>query len=236
MTLIQESEKTNNVAIAPNKCEFCKKTFKRASSIDKHSCSKKVRFESRSEFGVELGFNSFNHFYTSNNSKPKSFRQFIDSPYYTSFVRFGQFCRRANMFNLEDYVAHLLRNNVPLNKWTDESIYDIYLIALLQSEPPLNAIYRTLEFSISWGEAEGANPFDLIRYGNIDYIKYNIMKGFIAPWVLYLSNSGKSFLSKLKEDDLKVIWKYMNPDIWHNIIDSYNDRDYVSALLKEAGW
>ena len=74
-------------------CEYCKQSFKRESTAAVHMCEKKRRWMQKDMPETIAGFTAFDLFFRlSMQSKPKVFAEFVDSPYYSSFVNFGSYC------------------------------------------------------------------------------------------------------------------------------------------------
>ena len=74
-----------------NQCEFCKKVFKRESSIVNHTCEGKRRWLDKDLQSNRIGFQTWLVFYEKNTmaKKPRTYNDFIKSPYYLAFVKFG---------------------------------------------------------------------------------------------------------------------------------------------------
>ena len=54
-------------------CKYCKKSFKRESTLTAHACEKKRRYQQKDEKGVRIGFQAYLRFYeyTQNHTKQK---------------------------------------------------------------------------------------------------------------------------------------------------------------------
>ena len=130
-----------------------------------------------------------------------------------------------------------IKNNKKLDHWTRDSIYNEYLLYLLNAENPNDALARALEYGIKWGEDKNANHGDVLRYGNVNEICYAITTGRISAWVVYNCNSGRKLLDTLSEEQKLIIWNYIDPDVWNKKFTDYkSDQLYVQQMLLEAGW
>ena len=65
------------------KCEYCKKMFAKEKTLVVHICEQKRRYLSKNEKHVQMGLLTFQRFYdfTNKGKHPKSFDDFVDSPY-----------------------------------------------------------------------------------------------------------------------------------------------------------
>lgn len=220
-------------------CGFCNKSFKREKSFVIHLCEKKRRWNERTETGVRLGFQTFLKFYKSTHQqgKEKTPKDFIHSPYYKAFVKFGKYCIDINAVNTNKFADYVIKSNKKLDYWCSDSLYSEYLDNLLLSENPTDSLTRAIEYSIAWAKKNTANCFDILRYGNVNEVCYAISNGQISPWVLYNCDSGITFLSKLNNDQTTLIWDKINPDSWQPKFKKYyEEKEYISSMLLKAGW
>lgn len=197
-------------------CDFCGREFARETTIAKHICEYKQRWVNKDLPGVRIGFQSWVQFYQKNTSakKTKSYDEFIKSAYYTAFVKFGNHCVDINAINISRYVDWLLKNQIKIDTWTSDTTYTKYLVEYLRTEDALDGVARSVEATINLSENAGVLPRDILRYGNVNRICYEITKGKISPWMLYQSNSGVEFLGKLMPDHEKMILDYIDPEKW----------------------
>lgn len=210
------SNTKETVATAEHTCEFCNRQFKRESSFINHICEYKNRWLTKDNQGNRIGFQAWLQFYkkTSSSKKNRTNEEFIRSPYYTAFAKFGTYCADVNALNVSRYVDWLLKNQIKLDTWNTDSTYSRYLAEYLREEDAFDAIARSVLTTQDLAEKENIQCHDLFRYGNVNKICYNITTGKISPWILYQSKSGKDFLEKLDELQVRLIMDYINPELW----------------------
>jgi hypothetical protein len=197
-------------------CEFCKREFLRESTVLKHLCEYKQRWITKDLHGNRIGFQSWVQFYTKNTSskKKRTYEDFIKSAYYTAFVKFGTYCVDVNVINVSRFVDWLLKNQIKIDTWCQDTIYTKFLIEYLRIEDPLDAIARSVQTTIDLSEPERLLSKDYLRYGNSNKICYAITTGKISPWMLYHSDSGTKFLDKLDQTQVKIVIDYINHELW----------------------
>lgn len=221
-------------------CEFCKREFLRESTVLKHICENKRRYQDKDKQSNRIGFQAYLNFYKRNSSskKQKTYEDFIKSAYYTAFVKFGNYCVEVNVLNPSRYSEWLLKNDYKIDgSWTSDSVYNIFLSQYLREEDPLDAVARSIETMISLSEPEKLLSKDYLRYGNINKICYSITTGKISPWVLYQSVSGKEFLGNLDETQVKMIVDYIDPELWAvKFKRDVSKAKEIEELLKSAGY
>ncbi|NBO22440.1 hypothetical protein EBU94_03740, partial [bacterium] len=84
-------------------CEFCGRTFLRESTIAKHICEYKHRWQEKDKRGNQIAFQGWLHFYKRNTAsqKTRTYLDFIKSSYYTAFSKFGTYCVEVNVVNVQ---------------------------------------------------------------------------------------------------------------------------------------
>lgn len=220
-------------------CEFCKKSFIREKSLISHSCEKKRRWLSKDLRGNQIGFQSFVQFYKKHSAakKSKTYEEFIHSPYYLAFTKFGNYCIEVNVINVSRYVDWLLKDSIAITDWTSDTIYTKFLIEYLRSEDPFDALARSVNTCLEISEIENIQVSDVLRYGNSNRICRAIVNGKISPWMLYQSESGTQFLNTLNQDHVKIIIDYINPEMWAlKFKREPNIAKDVKDTLRKAGY
>ena len=212
-----KSSNTNETAATSNYgCEFCGRTFARESTILKHICEYKHRWLEKDRPGSRLAFQAWLEFYKKNSAskKHKTFEEFIKSPYYTAFIKFGTYCVEINALNVARYAEWLVKNQIKIDTWNTDSVYNRYLVEYLRTEDALDAIHRSVETTMKLAEYEKIQSRDYLRYGNINKICHAIASGKISPWLLFQSKSGVEFMDKLDPSQVKMIIDYVDPEKW----------------------
>jgi hypothetical protein len=199
-----------------HQCEFCKRTFARERTLFNHICEKKHRWLDKDKKGNRIGFQSFIQFYTrhTSNGKAKTYLDFIASPYYGAFVKFGTYCSEVNVINPSRFVDWLLKDNIKIDTWNKDTVYTKFLYEYLRVEDPYDAIHRSVQTCMELSETEGIQARDCLRYANPNKICYLISTGKISPWLLYQSDSGIRFLETLSPDRVTIVLDYINPEQW----------------------
>lgn len=197
------------------KCDFCEKEFVKENTLLKHVCESKRRWQDKDKRGNQLGFQAWVRFYSKHTSKKKKeYTDFVKSSYYSAFVKFGNYCVDAQVMNVPRYVDYLLKEKISIDLWNRDTSYTKFIIDYCKVEDPLDAIARSIETTVQLARIENIQTKDVLRYGNVNRICFEITKGKISPWMLYQSSSGLSFLEKLDNTQQKMILDYINPEQW----------------------
>ena len=204
-----------------------------------HLCEPKRRYQEREEVGVQIGLQSYLRFYeiTQGSARLKTFDDFARSPYYRAFVRFGRYCVAIRAINISRLIEWLLKNNRKIDHWCRDTVYAEYLQEHLRQEAATDALARAMEQAIAWSEETGNPDRDYLRFGNSNAVCYAITTGRVSAWVLYNCHSGAEFLAALNQEQIAMVWPYIDADFWQRRLRDYRaDAEYVRELLTEAGW
>jgi len=235
-------KKTEAISDKPKyKCDFCNREFALERTVVNHICEKKQRWQAKDTAGNRIGFYSWLQFFdktpTGIKNKNRTYEDFIKSPYYTAFVKFGSYCTDVNVINPSKYMDWLLHDQIKIDKWASDTMYNKFLCHYLRLEDAFDAIHRTVKYCIEMAEEADILPQDLLRYGNANKICYAITLGKISPWMLYSCDSGIRFLETLNPEHVKMIEDYINPEQWALKFHREKDiSDQVKDLLKQAGY
>lgn len=157
------------------KCRYCDKEFRKESTLTAHLCENKRRWQQEKDIGVQFGLKSYLRFYevTQGSAKLKSYSDFVSSPYYNAFVKFGRYCQSIRCVNFINFLEWLLQNNKKLDFWCRDSFYEEWLHAYLRREAAQDALERALTEMQKYADdhPDLKNGFvDYFRYGNANRI------------------------------------------------------------------
>lgn len=223
------------------KCKYCDKGFRKESTLTAHLCENKRRWQQEKETGVQFGLRAYLRFYeiTQGSAKLKSYEDFVSSPYYNAFVRYGRHLVAIRAINSDSFTNWLLKNNKKLDHWCKDSLYEEWMHEYLKKEAVQDALERALKEMQEYADShpELKNGFvDYFRYGNANRICHHICTGRISPWVLFHSDSGVAFLDGLSEEQVGIILPWIDPDFWQRKFHDYlADTEWCKHVLRKAG-
>lgn len=223
------------------KCRYCDKSFTKESTLSVHVCEPKRRWQQEKETGVQLGLKAYLRFYetTQGSAKLKSYEDFVTSPYYRAFVKFGRYCQDIRCINFTSFLDWLLKNNKKIDNWCRDTVYGEWLSDYIKREAVQDALERALKEMQEYADAnpELKNGFtDYFRYGNANRICFHISTGRISPWVVYNCATGVDFLDNLDEGQIQMVLPWIDPGHWQRKFTDYlADTEWVKDILKQAG-
>lgn len=213
MTTVQQVlSAVGSVQLSKNtfKCEYCKKSFQKESTLLAHSCEKKRRWQNKDNQDVLVGFSSYDLFYRIEmQSKPKEYKDFVDSQYYTAFVKFGAYCINTRVIDQEQFTRWLIKNKAKLKDWPTDKMYLLFVQDHVKRESVERALERFVEhaaetdyFDTFWESASGYVIADWVEMGKI------------SPWLLISSNRAQTALETMPAECMTRIANCIDADYW----------------------
>ena len=220
----------------PHECVHCGKAFQKEKTLMAHMCEPKRRHLQKDEKRVQVGFLAFNKFYTMvQRSKPRTYADFCKSSYYNAFVKFGSFVSNINPIYPEKFIDFVIKSNVKLDHWCRDELYDTYMFEMIKVEPVEEAVRRTIETMMDWGDNNQAQYNDYFRYCNLNRAVNDIRNGLISPWVILNSKSGMELLGNFNDEQLAIIEPTLDVPYWKKQFKAKPaDVEMVKEIVKEA--
>ena len=222
-------------------CKYCNKEFKKESTLAAHLCEPKRRYQQQNETGVQLGFKAYLRFYelTQGSAKLKTYEDFVASPYYMAFVKFGRHLVAIRCINTGSFIDWLLKNNKKIDYWTKDTMYSEWMREYLKKENVKDALERALKEMQDLADEDSRldGKFnDYFRRANANRICQHIANGRISAWIVFNCASGVEFLETLNEEQLGMIIEWIDPDYWQRKFTDYMaDTEWAKHILKQAG-
>jgi hypothetical protein len=223
------------------KCRYCEKEFRKESTLTAHLCEQKRRWQQEKDTGVQLGLRAYLRFYevTQGSAKLKAYEDFVASPYYNAFVKYGRYLVGIRAINTTSFTDWLLKNNKKLDYWCKDSLYEEWMYEYLRREAVQDALERALKEMQEYADThpELKNGFvEYFKFGNTNRIMHHIVAGRISPWILYNCASGVEFLESLNEEQIVFIIRWIDPEFWQRKFQDYlADTEWVKDILTKAG-
>jgi hypothetical protein len=220
-----------------HKCEFCNKDFVREKSLINHLCEKKRRWLWRDEKYIRIGFMAFQKFYTLSlrSKKEKTYRDFMDSQYFTAFTKFGRYVEHIGAIEASGFVEMLIKSNIKLDDWVNEVWYESWIRELAKKESPMKAVERNILLMEQWGREYNENWVDFFRKVPTPVATQWIRKGRISPWLLYCG-VGQPLFERMSDEQLGMVKEWINPLFWTGKLrDNKEEVEQIKAILEDAG-
>jgi len=219
------------------KCQYCAQAFVRETSLAAHQCEPKRRAQQKNEIGVQLGFQAWIRFYelTQGSAKLKTYEDFVKNQFYTAFVKFGRHCHAIRAINASRFIDHVVKSNIKIDHWCRDKTYEEYVFLMLRTEAAQDSLARSVETMVEWGEELGESFNDYFRRVSAARFVQHVCNGRISPWSIYCCDSGTELLATLSEEQVTLIWPWIDPEFWRKRLSDYAaDAELARLVLREA--
>lgn len=217
-------------------CKFCNKGFSRESTLSVHLCEPARRHRQRNETGVQFGFRTWTKFLESNTSKRNlTYEEFVTSPYYTAFVKFGQYLVQIRCVNVESFTEYILQSKVKIDHWTRDVHYADWLVNYIKREPADRAVERSIETMTRWAEETGKDFDRYFAEASHNQIVSDVINGRTSPWLIYQSHGGKEFLSGANEEQMLLLLPFIDPAWWTSRFSNLAEDAAFVKMICENG-
>lgn len=217
--------KTKEVKVEPirHTCEFCKRDFSTEKTLIAHACEKKRRWLWKDEKYATMGFRAYQLFYEvgMKYKKVKTQEDFIDSQYYSAFIKFGKHLVDINAIDPIGFTEFLIRTNVRLDDWCLPRPYEIWVRELGRKEHPDRALERNILLMEQWSRETGEEWTDFFRKVNPQLATKWIKTGRLSPWLLF--TVGDQLVERLSDEQLVLVQELLEPGFWFKKFDTFED-------------
>ena len=114
-----------------------------------------------------------------------------------------------NLYNSEEYINWLIKNNTNLNNWNKETTYQNFIYNFLQNETPERAVERFVLLAEEWATENNSYWQDIFTDSNTNWICHKIQMGIISPWIYLGSTKGQEMLTRLSPEQLEIVLSWI---------------------------
>jgi hypothetical protein len=220
-------------------CKYCNQGFVRESTLQVHQCEPKRRNQQRGEKGVIIGFQTWLRFHelTQGSAKLKTYEDFCNNNFYNSFVKFGRHCVAISAVNVKQFMDYVLKNQIKIDNWCKDKIYEEYLYGILRSESSSDALERSILTMQEWSEESSKDIATYFIEVSSNRFVQHILNGRISCWAIYCCNSGITKLETLSEEQVTLLLPWIDPEFWQRKLHNYPaDTEMTKHILLKAGF
>jgi hypothetical protein len=220
-----------------NHCDFCKKEFKRETTLDAHLCEGRRRFLDRNTVTTKLALYAFQQFYLSlkTSNELKTWEEFANSSFYIAFIKFARYMIETKCINSQEYIKFVIKHNYKIDQWITDFVYERFLVEWIKNEPIWDSIRRNIETLTEWAETTNNNLNEYFQKAPDVRIFSDISKAKVTSWLLFGSGAGVTWLDSLEPVQLQVIYKFIDPEIWNIKMNIEPDFESAKTMLVELG-
>jgi hypothetical protein len=170
------------------------------------------------------------------NKSKKTYKEFIDSKYYLAFSKFARHLLDTAAPEPARFIDYVIKHNLPIDKWTHDTVYEEYVKDLIRTEQPEQALERGIVLMREWSQQHELPWYDFFREVNTNQMTNWIKTGRISPWVLYNSNSAEDALKRCTPEQIGMIFAMAPTAQWTLKLKADKEgATFVKDTLKKAG-
>lgn len=218
--------------LKPYICQYCNHGYTKESTLMTHVCEQKRRYLAKDDKHVIIGFQTYIRFYqlTQNSKNTKTYDEFVKSPYYNAFVKFGSFVSNTDPLYPQKFIDWTVRSGIKLDHWCRDELYEKYVLELLHTESAETALERSVLHMSKWATENQSQWSHYFKYVSTSRAMFDIKDGKISPWILLLSPTGKRMLENFRDDQLAAISNIINPTVW---VKKFKSQTFETQLVKD---
>jgi len=220
-------------------CKYCGQGFVRESTLAVHQCEPKRRDLQRGEKGVVIGFQTWLRFYelTQGSAKLKTYDDFCSNNFYNAFVKFGRHCVAISAINVKQFMDYVLKNQIKIDNWCKDKVYEEYLYTLLRQESSTDALERSIITMQEWAEETGNELNEYFMKVSANRFVQHILNGRISCWTIYCCDNGIDKFNSLSEEQVTLLLPWIDPEFWTKKLKDYAaDTEMTRHILAQAGF
>lgn len=200
-------------------CPYCKAVLKTKSGWNNHLCEKKKLAKEIGEANLHRLFTYFVFWlkYNKLGTKTKTYDQFIRSPYFAAFCRL-QVAINFGVTDVKEYLRWISKENIPNAKWDNEDTILRFKKYVVKSLSIMDGALNSIEWLNDYCDSKDIQidrVFDEASTG--DLVKA-IMSNQIHPVFVVTNQQINSLFTRLTDNALMDIMRYIDYDLWENRI------------------
>ena len=161
---------------------------------------------------------------------PKTQEEFIQSQYYEGFVKFGRSCLTNEYLQPDQFAEWLIKTGKKLNDWSKDSLYDEFLLTYVKKEPGMKALERNIMYLDAWANENDTQWQEYFKEVSTPRAVHDIRSAKISPWLIYLSETGDSLLTRLNDEQVKMIEHIIEANFWMKLF--VQNKEEVAEVKK----
>lgn len=224
----------------PYGCEFCKAEFVKEKTLFNHLCARKIRWFDKSHKYSKIGFIAYQKFYEISHNKKIGFLDFINSNFYTAFIKFGRHVVNIKAIEVDEFIYFLIRTNVKIDNWVKDYTYEEFLRHQTFRESAIKAVERNILLMEAWANEYNEEWTDFfIKVSPTIAVEY-IRQGRLSPWVLLTCKRlSEQLFERMSNEQLNIAFAYIDLKVWNAKLESPKHKESIKIIqdiMKEAGF
>lgn len=196
------------------RCKFCGGGFVREDRFMKHKCKAMHRDEEiRTPLG-QTAWSNYRLWMTVQRRNTPTLETFLNSKFYTTFIKFTKFALKVGIPNTELYIKHMARQEIHPTIWVNDKIYGDYLQYLDRGKDPLVQAQYTVDYLFKIAEALDCGVDEVFDKLQANDVINMLQRRQLSPWILLHSEKFKQFYNKASKEQQLIFMTIIKPKLW----------------------
>ena len=201
-------------------------------------CETKRRHFNKNKKFVQIGFEAWKTFYKltgAGGGKNHTYKDFIKSNYYLAFTRFGKHVLNTNIVNWQQFIPFVIKNNIKLDHWCRDSIYEKYAHDVCRKEDVNTAMERQIKIMEDWARENNDDWIEFFKKVHPGLVIKLTRTGKLSPWIILNSKTAEENLfPRMSDEQFKIMTDFINVDYWRiKMVNDKEDAAFVKDLLEK---
>lgn len=217
-------------------CSHCDRVFHQESSFLDHCCMQMQRAQQMKTTEGMAAWLSYSTWLKFMGKKVPPQTGFISSKFYQSFVKFAGFVKDTKLPNVDSYIRHMVKHDIPPVIWTHSSMYEEWVRVNSAERSPAKLVQTSAIFLCKVAEEQQVDVADVFVNTTSGEISQWIRNGDVSPWLLLTSTKFKQWFQQLDELDRDNMAKVLDVEEWMDKIRANpNTIAKTKAIVAELG-
>lgn len=226
---------TSDVKVPKFKCSYCGRLFVRERSWESHLtvCPVKVKQDrAKTPTGI-AAFTFYAQWRKQKGHGKVEVQSFMDSRFYSVFLKFSEFVIDKSIPNPEMYVELMISRKIDPSMWCHSSSYSEFFKWYTRRYHPYNQVEDTVAFLTSLSEQHGMDVQAMVKSLKVEQMVQYIRQRKISPWVFVNSSVMKSVIPSLDTQQKKILEVVLDLPYIKEASETEDGRD-IAQNIKEV--
>ena len=217
-------------------CKFCKKQFFNERAFMKHECTQMRRSYEIQTIVGQKAYGLYKYWLEKQRRKPPAIEGFLNSSYYSSFIKFVQWVGETAIPDPTLYVEEMVKNKIAPALWRRNEAYQMFLEYMDKKSDPYTQVSISVDTILLFSEGLEIPPGDVFKFLSIHDIIQLIHQRRLSPWLLFCSTKFKEWLNSLQEGERNELMKIIGINFWSQKLEkSQKEVTEIREIAKVLG-
>lgn len=217
-------------------CKYCKKKFFNERTFMKHECTQMVRSREIQTIIGQSAYGMYKHWLEKQRRKPPPVEGFLTSSYYTSFIKFAEWCKETSIPDPQKYIELMVSEKISPALWRRNDAYQIYLEYVDKRSDPYEQVGVSVDTLLSISELMEVPPGEIFKSYTAGDILMLIQQRKLSPWLLFCSKKFKEWIGSLHEVDRSELMRSIGIEYWATKLEKAPEVvKQVKVIAEEMG-